>query len=64
MDRAIPEINRYVTERQIRVNRAYHKDKLRSIRKVIDMSQPSCLNYPINKAKREQLLDGKFLKRP
>jgi vacuolar-type H+-ATPase subunit B/Vma2 len=59
MDRAIPEINKYVTERQIRVNKNLHKQKLRSVGKIIDMSEPSSLSYPFNKAKKEQMIDGK-----
>jgi hypothetical protein len=60
MDRAIPEINRFVTERQNKVNRTYHKNKLREIGKVIDMSEPVSLSRPFNKAKKEQMVDGKF----
>jgi hypothetical protein len=59
MDRAIPEINRYVTERQIKVNKNLHKQKLKSVAKIIDMSEPASLSHPINKAKKEQMVDGK-----
>jgi hypothetical protein len=53
MDRAIPEINRFVTEREIKVNRNNHKNKLREVGKVIDMSEPVSLSRPFNKAKKE-----------
>jgi vacuolar-type H+-ATPase subunit B/Vma2 len=59
MDRAIPEINKYVTERQIKVNKNLHKQKLKSVGKIIDMSEPASLSRPFNKAKKEQMVDGK-----
>jgi hypothetical protein len=59
MDRALPEYNRQCVEREMKVNRLGHKDRLRTVSKQIDMGEPSSLSYPPNKAKKEQMVEGK-----
>ena len=59
MDRALPEFNRVIIERENLKNRRKHKSRLRGIVGTIDQSPPIGYNYPINKAKKEQLVEGK-----
>jgi hypothetical protein len=58
MDRAIPEINRIIVQRQVQQNKAFHRIKLRSVNKTINNDPPVSLSYPINKKNKEQMVEG------
>ena len=59
MDRGIPEFNRVIIDREVRKNRVRHRSRLREVGSTIDQSPPIGYNYPINKAKKEQIVEGK-----
>ena len=60
MDRALPEFNKLICQRQRQVDRAHHRIKLRTIRASINMEPPSSTAFPINKLKRQMMIEGKF----
>ena len=60
MDRALPEFNRVVCQRQRQVDRAHHQVKLRTIRPAINMAPPASTHHPINKLKKQMMIEGKF----
>jgi hypothetical protein len=60
MDRALPEFNRLIVQRQNQLNKAHHLIKLRTVTAGINTSVPSSLHYPINKQKKEMMVEGKF----
>lgn len=58
MDRAIPEVNKYVAKRQLSLVKALHKDKLKSMQKLVDNKLPTSYYFPINKKNKEQMIEG------
>lgn len=60
MDRAIPEINRHVVQRMRLEHRQKHKISLRTVRPTVDNSLPESMYHPIVKAKKEQMIGGKY----
>ena len=59
MDRALPEYNRIMIQRDLQINRRHHKQKLSTITPRIDNQKPSSLNYPPAASKRNYLIEGK-----
>ena len=57
---AIPEINRHTASRTRQENLVKHKHALREMKPSIDNSLPSSMYHPIVKAKKEQMIEGKF----
>jgi len=53
MDRGIPEINRHISERQTKVNKRIHYQKIRQVQPLIDNAKPTAMLHPIIKAKKE-----------
>ena len=60
MDKSIPEINRFVAEREVKMNRQLHKQRIREVTKQIDMGLRQGYANPINKAKKELIVEGKL----
>lgn len=60
MDKAIPEINRHTMARMRSENRMKHKASLRSVKPTVNNSLPESMYHPIVKAKKEQMIEGKF----
>ena len=60
MDRAIPEMNRHTMHRMRQEHRHKHKDIIRNIKPTVDNSLPNSMFHPIVKAKKEQMIEGKF----
>jgi len=52
MDRAIPEVNRITTQRQIMINLSKHKNALKNLRKSVDNELPIGYQFPQNKSKK------------
>jgi hypothetical protein len=53
MDRAIPEYNRVVFQRQISYQRKLHKERLRGMTPRIDNSKPFSVKFPISTANKD-----------
>ena len=60
MDKAIPEINRHVVSRMRQEDRSKHKAMLRAVKPTVDNSLPGSMYHPIVKAKKEQMIEGKY----
>jgi hypothetical protein len=61
MDRAIPEFNRVITKKWQEQQKKVHKDKVRSVSKRIDNELPVACQYPISNAKKEMIIECKFI---
>lgn len=59
MDRAIPEGNPLTYKRRVDHTHKLHRERMRFMKKGIDNNLPSACIYPINNAKKEQLIEGK-----
>ena len=60
MYNAIPEINRHTATRTRQDNLFKHKVAIRAMKPAIDNSLPTSMYHPIVKAKKEQMIEGKF----
>lgn len=60
MDRALPEFNRLIMQRQNQVNKAHHITKLRSVTAAVNNSTPVSLQHPINKRNKEMQIEGRL----
>ena len=60
MDRALPEFNRLIVQRQNQINKAHHQIKLRTVQASINNSVPVSLQHPINKRNKEMMVEGTF----
>ena len=61
MDRALPEFNRLIVQRNLKVNKAHHYSKLRNATALINNSTPVSLVNPVNKRNKEMMVEGKSL---
>ena len=61
MYNAIPEINRHTATRTRQDNLFRHKVAIRHMKPSIDNSLPNSMYHPIVKAKKEQMIEGKFV---
>jgi len=59
MDRALPEFNRLIVQRQMQVNKAHHHIKLRTVTAHINNSLPVSLQHPLNKKNKEMMVEGR-----
>lgn len=59
MDRAIPEVSRILTQRQVEAHQLKHKAKLRQVTKTINNDPPLSLQHPFNKAGKQQIVEGR-----
>ena len=60
MDRALPEVNRVVHQRNLNLQKRIHRDKIKYITPRIDNGQPGAMAYPISRGKKEQIIEGKY----
>lgn len=60
MDRGIPEINRHIVSRMRQASRTKHKASLKSVKPTVDNALPESMYHPIVKAKKEQMIEGKW----
>ena len=60
MDRAIPEYNRIMCERELNRNKQIHKRKVRQMEPRIDNSLPSTIGYLSNNTKRDHMIERKY----
>ena len=59
MDRAIPSVNRLIMKKEQKRDQVCHKTNLKSVSKTIQNDKPTCLQFPINKKNKEQMVEGK-----
>ena len=53
MDRALPEYNRITHKKWLDYNKKIHRTRLQNTRAQVDNREPSSLNYPLIKLKKE-----------
>jgi len=61
MDRAIPEINRPIAQKQLYEAKRAFRARLKEVKGAIDNSLPCSMQHPIVKLKKEQMIEGKDL---
>ena len=59
MDRAIPEINRPIAQKQLYEAKRAFKSRLREAKGFVDNAMPNAMMHPIVKLKKEQMIEGK-----
>ena len=60
MYNSIPEMNRHTMQRMRQDHKHKHKDMIRNMKPSVDNSLPNSMFHPIVKAKKEQMIEGKF----
>lgn len=58
MDRAIPEISKVLSKKQLLIAKAQHKERIREAQSSVDNRLPSGYYYPINKRNTEVIIEG------
>ena len=59
MDRALPEFNTILHKKWNQQNKRLHKKKINQCVASVDNNLPTAVKYPINKAKKELLIECK-----